>query len=279
LTNLPTGINGRTPLQVAEVAVRAAGRLIMERFVATTGADALSSIQVTFKGRNDLVTDVDRAAEQTAVAILNQEFPQFDMLAEESGHQARGGEFTWVLDPLDGTRNFAAGIPQFAVNLALAKGDDVLLGLTYDPTRDELFHAEAGRGSHLNGKRIAVSSAETLEQSILGFDLGYVDEKAAQLLEVLRFLWPGMQAFRIFGSAALGYAYAAAGRLDLYAHHHLERWDVAPGLLLVREAGGMVTDLSGAGATMGSKAAVAAGPAVHTRFMTATQDSAWRSIR
>ena len=262
-------------MEVAEAAARAAGGVIMERFSAATGVEGKATIKVEFKGRNNLVTDTDRAAEVAALGVLGGEYPGFGVLAEESGRSG-GGEFTWVVDPLDGTRNFASRLPQFAVNVALLRGDEVLLGLTFDPVRDELFTAEAGGGAFLGSRRVEVSSAPSLEESVLGFDLGYVDDRAAQLLDVLRALWPGVQALRIFGSAALGFAYVAAGRLQLYAHHNVAPWDIAPGLLLVREAGGVATDLRGDPATPASPSVIAGAASVHAQFMAATEGSAWR---
>ena len=277
-TPTPAGTSGRTALEVAEEASRAAGRIIMDRFVAATGAEPAQTVQVGYKEPDHIVTDVDHEAERTIIEILAREFPGYGVLAEESGRTAGRGEFTWVVDPLDGTRNFAAGIPHFAVSIALARGDDVLLGLIYDPARDELFHAEAGRGAYLNGVRVAVSDVESLERSIVGFDIGPIDEKAGRLLNLLRELWREILAIRILGSATLGYAYAAAGRVQLYAHHHQAPWDVAAGLLLVREAGGVVTDLQGAQARMESTAAAAGNETLHAQFMAATEGSAWRDI-
>jgi len=263
-------------LETAEEAARAAGRIIRERFDASIGTAGL--IEVSFKGRNNIVTDVDHAAEEAVIAVLRREYPQHGIWAEESGRFQRESSFTWIIDPLDGTRNFASGIPHFAVSLALVDGDTPVLGCTYDPMRDELFSAEAGRGTHVNGERVLVAQAEALEQCILGFDLGYVDDKAVWLMDMLRGLWPNMQAFRIVGSAALGYAYVAAGRFHLYAHHHLQPWDVAAGLVLSAEAGGVATTLQGAEPRVESTAIVAASPAIHAKFMAATSETHWRSI-
>ena len=221
---------------------------------------------------------MDRMVEAKAIGLLAKEYPTFGLLAEESGCKQGKDPHLWVLDPLDGTRNFASGTPHFAVNLALAKHGTPLLGLTYDPLREELFHAEAGHGAFLNGKRLWGSETGSLERSVLGFDLGYREEQAGRLLDMLHGLWPKMQAVRIAGSGALGLAYVAAGRYQLYAHHHLWPWDMAPGVLLVREAGGVVTDLRGAPANVYSGGIVAAKPAVHQEFMKATEGSRWRDI-
>ena len=278
MPSLPTSRSGSTAYQVAERAVRAAGRVIMDRFSPARGPTQPSPVAVSYKGRTNLVTDVDHAAEAAAMAVLREEYPDSGILAEESGATPGHDGYTWLLDPIDGTRNFAIGVPHFAVNLALARDVKVLLGITYDPVREELFHAAAGHGASLNGRPMAVSSTESLEMSVIGFDMGYVDEQAEQLLQTALHLWPGIQAIRVMGSAALGLAYVAAGRIELYVHPHLGPWDLAPGLLLVREAGGVATDLLGAPATFQSGAAIAANPALHARFMAATADAPWRQF-
>ena len=278
MPSLPTSRSGSTAYQVAERAVRAAGQVIMDRFSPARGPMQPNPVAVSYKGRTDLVTDVDHAAEATALAVLREEYPDSGILAEESGATPGHDGNTWVLDPIDGTRNFAIGVPHFAVNLALARGDEVLLGITYDPVREELFHAVAGQGASLNGQPMTVSSTDSLEMSVIGFDMGYVDKQAEQVLQTALHLWPGIQAIRVMGSAALGLAYVAAGRIEIYVHPHLGPWDMAPGLLLVREAGGVATDLLGAAATFRSGAAIAANAPLHTLFMTATADAPWRHI-
>ena len=269
--------SGRSITEVAEQVIRDAGTAIRLRFQDTLGANPQHPLHVTYKGRNNIVTDVDRSVEADAFATLSEEFPNASLWGEESERRTRGG-YTWVLDPLDGTRNFASGIPQFAVSLALLQGDTPVMGMTYDPMRDELFSALRGHGAFLNGIRIRCSRETSLDQSILGCDLGYVDDQAASLLEVLRHLWPRAQTYRICGSAALGLAYVAAGRFDLYAHHHLQPWDMAAGLLLVHEAQGIATNLQGGPVTVHAPAVLAAGQKLHTEFLLATDGLAWRSI-
>jgi myo-inositol-1(or 4)-monophosphatase len=161
--------------------------------------------------------------------------------------------------------------------LALAFRDEVLLGLTYDPLRDELFLARQGGGATLNGQAIHVSRARRLQECVFACDMGYSGEGAAGNLKLLLALWPQMQRIRIMGSAALGLAYAAAGRVDLYFHYHLEPWDVASGLLLVREAGGVVADRQGRPAPLrDSDGLVAASPTLLRQFLKATEGLDWR---
>jgi myo-inositol-1(or 4)-monophosphatase len=253
---------------VAIDAARRAGHIIQDRF--------LTPKTVSFKGPANPVTDVDLAAEQAVLGVLRTEYPHFSILSEESPPLDTGSPFTWVVDPLDGTRNYAAGIPHFCVVVALAYRDEMVLGVTYDPVREELFTAQWGKGAFLNGRPIAVSSKLELAQALLGFDLGYVDEAAGLALDMVRALWPGVQSMRLMGSSALGLAYAAAGRVDLYFHHSLAPWDVASGLLLVQEAGGLVVDRQGQPAALRTPSVIASSPRLIEGFLQATEGLAWR---
>ena len=275
---MPTGVSGRTALEVAEEAVRVAGRIIMERFMAALGSSPTQAVKVSYKDFDHVVTDVDHAAESAIIGVLETEFPRHRIVAEESGEKPGNSRFTWIIDPLDGTRNFAAGVPHFAVSVALVHGTTVLLGVTFDPSRNELFYAMSGGGAYLNGKRMQVSKVESLRNSIVAFDVGPIDEKAGLLFDVLVGLWRKILAVRISGSATLGYAYAAAGRVEVYSHHHLAPWDIAAGLILVREAGGIVTDLQGGQAHIHSTAAVAGSTITHPQFLEATTGNLWRDI-
>ena len=275
-TQMPHTSLGETALDVAERAARVAGRVIMERFPEMTGPASERRVLVSNKGWNNLVTDVDRTAEAAVLEVLTTAFPAFSVLAEESGGTTGTEPYTWYIDPIDGTRNFASGIPHLAVNIALSHQGRLIVGVTLDPVRDEMFSATLGGGTFLNGKRVTVSETAELVDSVLGFDMGYVDERGRHLLEMLLGLWPGMQSIRLMGSAALGMAYAAVGRVQIYAHHHVQPWDIAPGILLVQEAGGTVTDIEGRDIQPESGTVVAAGPLIHSRFMAATEDTAWR---
>jgi myo-inositol-1(or 4)-monophosphatase len=269
-SGLPFSRTRRNALEVATDAARLAGQIIQDRFLTTK--------EINFKeGRANIVTDVDLAAERAALGLLQLEYPQFGVLSEESRPVEGASPYTWVLDPLDGTRNYASGIPHFCVVVALAKEDEVVLGVTYDPMRQELFTAQKGQGAFLNGKPISVSAKEEIPQALLGFDLGYVDEKAGLALDMVRTLWPGLQSLRLMGSSALGLAYAASGRLDLYFHHSLAPWDIAAGLLLVQEAGGVVVDRQGQSARLRTPSVIAANPHLIDRFLQATEGLPWRA--
>ena len=264
----PRSQSGRSIIEVCTDAARQAGELVHERFK--------TEKEVSFKGWANIVTDADLESEKTILGLLTSEFPQFSILSEESEPVTKDSDYTWVVDPIDGTRNFAEGIPHFCVVVALAKGSDIVAGVTYDPMQEELFSAEQGKGAFLNGDRLAVSQRQEVADSILGFDLGYVDQKAGLALDMVRSLWPNMQGMRLMGSSALGLAYAAAGRLDIYFHHHLSPWDIASGLLIVREAGGAVTDKQGRPANLCTSSIIASSDRLIDRFLSATEGLEWR---
>ena len=267
--DLPVSSSGRGAMEVASEAVRAAGELIR--------AGWNQEKEISFKGRADIVTNVDVAAEKKILEILTAEFPDFGILAEESKPIAGQSTYTWVVDPLDGTRNYAHGIPHFCSIVALAEGNDIVAGVTYDPVREEMFTAQQGQGAFLNGSRISVSESGELDQCLLSCDLGYVDEKAGLAIDLVRSLWPGMYSVRMMGSAGLGVAYAAAGRVDLFFHHSLSPWDIASGIILVQEAGGEVVDRQGHQATLFSPSVICSSTALVETFLKATDGHPWRT--
>ncbi len=269
MPQVPLSRSGATALSVAVVAAREAGALLRQRFATVK--------QVTEKGRGNIVTDVDALAEQMIMRRLRAEFPEYGILAEESGRSGAESESSWVIDPLDGTRNYASGVPCYAVNIALAQGRDILAGVTYDPTRDELFTAERGKGAHLNGAPLAVSPCATLRAALMGTDMGYSDQMGSYVLQLLERLWPEMQGGRVMGSAALGLAYAAAGRLDIYFHHLLSPWDMASGVLLGQEAGAVVTNRTGEAIDFRKDPSIIlANPTLQGLFLQRTSGLSWR---
>ncbi len=266
--SIPPSQSGRSALDVSIDAARRAGEIIRERFH--------TEKEVSFKGRADIVTDVDLAAEKAVLDLMRGEYPEFSVLSEESAPIETGSQYTWVIDPIDGTRNFAEGIPHFCVVVALARGDQMVVGVTYDPITEELFTAQQGQGAFLNGDPIKVTDRQELADCLLSFDLGLVDEKAGTALDMIRSLWPGFQSMRLMGSAALGMAYAAAGRIDLYFHHSLSPWDMASGILLAREAGGEVVDRQGNIANLYTPSVIVSSPRIIERFLAATEGTEWR---
>lgn len=232
-------------LDVARDAVRAAAAVVSRRFGET--------VDVEFKGSAvDLVTEVDREAERAALAVLRRRTPEVDLLSEEAGEvsprEGDGGSFhlRWVLDPLDGTTNFVHGVPFVCVSLALCAGGEPVLGAILDPLRGDLYEAAAGAGVTRNGKPVRVSSRSALVEAVVatGWAAGRYGEYDPLLAEICR-VAPRTRNVRALGSAALHLAYVADGRLDGFWERRLNPWDVAAGLLMVREAGGRVTDRAG----------------------------------
>ena len=266
----PKSRSGQPALAVAVAAANLAGSILRDRLH--------TSKQVSFKGRADIVTDVDVAAEKAVLGLLREEYPDFGILAEESQPIETASAYTWVVDPLDGTRNYANGISHFCTVIALSYENQPIVGVTYDPVRDELFSAQLGQGAFLNGERLSVSENRELSLSLLGCDLGYVEEKAGVAIDLIRSLWPGMLSLRLMGSAALGVAYAAAGKIDLYFHHSLSPWDIAAGLVLVHEAGGTIVDKQGLPADLRTPSIIASNPFLVDRFLQATDGHPWRDI-
>ncbi len=229
------------------------------------------------KGRGNVLTETDLAVERAATAILAREYPGVPVLSEETAADTRSDGWLWVIDPLDGTKNFSRGIPHFCFTIALCQGNGPVVGLTLQPLLGEEFAAVRGRGATLNGQAIQVSSTASVRESILAVDMGYDDGRGRRQLELALALWPGMQSLRIPGSAALGIAYVAAGRWDIFLHSDLQPWDLAAGLLLVREAGGVVTGREGEAATIFSKGLIAAAPAVHADFLRVAGHLPWQA--
>lgn len=258
--NVKKAKSGREALEVAIQAVREAGNIIMARFPGEK--------RISYKeGRSNIVTDVDILAEEKITALLQREYPDFGIMTEESADIAGASSYTWIIDPIDGTRNYAYGIPHFCVALALARDEELILGIVYDPVREELFRAEKGQGAFLNDSPISVSAKTSLQESLIGFDMGYDAEIGQEILGVASALWPGVVSVRVMGSAALGLAYTACGRLDLYIHLYLYPWDLASGILLVGEAGGVVTELDGQRVSIHSKSVIATSKEIHQDFM------------
>lgn len=198
---------------------------------------------IKHKGRIDLVTETDVAVEEMLKEELARLLPGSDFLAEESAKDTELGEFTWIIDPLDGTTNFAHGLPFVANSIALWHQDRVVLGVINLPLMGEMFSVLEGEGAWMNGQPISVSSATTMEESLLATGFPYaIDEHLDTILENLKTLLPLTQGIRRPGAAALDLAYVACGRYDGFYESALNPWDTAAGLLLVKEAGGQVSE-------------------------------------
>lgn len=198
------------------------------------------------KGDFDLVTEADRASEKLVIERLRSHFPQHSILAEEGGGHESSSEFRWYLDPLDGTTNFAHSFPMFNVTLGLERAGELIAGVIYDPIRQEMFSAELGAGAYLNNRRIRVSACKRLEDSLAS--TGFPSRKRHQNVNIHFYHQMAMASHgvRRTGSAAIDLAYVACGRLDAFWEFGLKPWDMAAGTLIVREAGGAVSDMKGA---------------------------------
>jgi myo-inositol-1(or 4)-monophosphatase len=248
-------------LNTAVKAARRAGNIIIR---ATRNLDI---VQVREKAANDFVTEIDREAEQAVISTLREAYPGHAILAEESGATGES-EYTWIIDPLDGTTNFLHGFPHFAVSIALAQRGIVTQAVIYDPARNDLFTASRGRGAYLNESRIRVSKRAHLRGSLVGTGFPFKEVKHIDpYLAMLRDMMHNTAGVRRAGSATLDLAYVAAGRLDAFWEIGLARWDVAAGSLLVTEAGGLVGDLEGNDTWMETGNIVAGAPKVFVEML------------
>lgn len=230
-----------TPKDLQDVAVQAAmaaGRILSDKL--------LEARTVEFKGGIDLVTDADKASEACILRVLKEAYPEHSILAEESGALSTASPYRWVVDPLDGTSNYAHRVPHFSVSIAVEGPEGLLAGVVFDPMRQEMFSAARGQGATLNDKSIAVSQVDTLGRALLctGFPYDVHQRPQAPLGLFNRFIRRA-QGIRRFGSAALDLAYVACGRFDGYFEFRLKPWDLAAGALLVMEAGGVVQSIDG----------------------------------
>lgn len=244
-------------INVAIKAARAASNIIM-RF-----ADRLDTLKVTEKGRNDFVSEVDRMAEQEIIEILQNAYPNYAVLAEESGYQ-EGQDFCWIIDPLDGTTNFLHGFPQYAISIALVHRNQIEIAVIFDPIRNELFTASRGGGAHLNNRRMRVSQVAQLKGALIGTGFPFRDMSTFQhYIKMFEAVVPQAAGVRRAGAAVLDLAYVAAGRFDGFWESGLKPWDMAAGVLLIKEAGGIITDYQGGDKFLESGQLVAGNPKIY----------------
>jgi len=228
-------------LNIAIKAARRAGQII------NRASNDVDLLKVTAKQQNDFVTEVDKFAEAAIIETLQEAYPGYGILAEESGQSAGGeGEYEWIIDPLDGTTNFIHGVPQYAVSIALAKAGVVEQAVVYDVNRNDLFTATKGAGAFLNERRIRVSKRLRLEGSLIGTGFPYREfDKIDTYVAIFKELAQKTAGLRRPGAASLDLAYVACGRFDGFWEFGLSPWDMAAGTLLISEAGGLVSDLRG----------------------------------
>jgi myo-inositol-1(or 4)-monophosphatase len=251
-------------LNIAVNAALRAGKIITRQF------EQLDKLTIYEKGLNDLVTMVDKAAEETIMESIYKAYPNHSILGEESGFHP-GNEFTWVIDPLDGTMNYVHGFPQFAVSIGIKHKDHLEHGVVYDPLSQDLYTATRGGGAYLNNRRIRVSERADLKGALIGSALPFHDRDATPHgiahLEMLQEIFMKGADLRKIGSAALNLAYVASGKLDGFWESHLKEWDIAAGALIVREAGGFVSDFNGENGFLESGNIVAGTRKVHTELL------------
>jgi len=245
-------------LNIAIRAARAAGTVI------TRNMDRVDTLKIDRKQRNDFVSDVDRNAEDAIIQTLRKAYPDHAIQGEESGLTGQqNSDHVWIVDPLDGTLNFLHGFPHFCVSIALRVKGRLDQAVIYDPVSQELFSASRGQGAWLDNKRLRVSSCNALEDALLGTGLPYRDgQDLENYMATLQQFTLKSGGIRRPGSAALEMAYVAAGRLDGFWHPYLQTWDCAAGGLLVREAGGLISDFNGDDKWLDSGEVLCANPKV-----------------
>jgi len=247
-------------LNVARQAARNAGKTLKDLFGRVT--------HVTKKGKTDLVTEADFAAEKIIMDMIHKSFPQDGFVAEEAGEHRSNASRIWFIDPLDGTVNFAHAFPFFAVSIGLQVNGDAVLGVVFNPYMDEFFEAAKGSGAFFNGKAIHVSSTSDLVDSLLAVGFPYtLHQNPHRVMDHMKKMAVLAQAIRRPGSAALDLCYVAAGRLDGYWEEGLKPWDTAGGMIIVREAGGIVSDYDGNPFSPDKGTIVASNPLIHAAML------------
>jgi myo-inositol-1(or 4)-monophosphatase len=248
-------------VNIAVSAARAAGNLIMR------SQERVEQLQIERKSRNDFVTQVDRGAEREIINIIHKAYPQHAILAEESGEQG-DDEVVWIIDPLDGTTNFLHRLPHFAVSIGIQVRGRLEHGVIYAPSTQDLYCASRGDGATLNTRKLRVSACKDLDQSLIGTGVPLNVDKLDTYIPMLHNVVAETTGVRRAGAASLDLAYVAAGRLDGFWELNLKPWDVAAGIVLVQEAGGMVSEIYGGDDVLKSGNLLAANIKLHPLLAT-----------
>jgi myo-inositol-1(or 4)-monophosphatase len=270
-------------LQTAILAAREAGSILLENLKKPR--------RTKVKGLRDIVTDADAKAQRAIIEIIQARFPSHDIISEESDlgskdqADVKGGSdelttgdgrrspdrarcpYTWIVDPLDGTTNYSRRLPCFCTSIALSHQGVVILGVVYDPLRDDLFQAERGKGAYLNGESLRVSHVESLAGALVGFDWARAQAEREVIAHLVAQMALQVRTLRTLGAAALGLCYVAAGWLDVYFHFSLSAWDAAAGALIVQEAGGVASDFTGHPWQIGSRRCLASNGLLHDEML------------
>ncbi len=240
-----------------------------------TEAAQFSSDKIEYKDLNNLVSYVDKEAEKILIKELKELLPEASFITEEgmSGMEPDPSALNWIIDPLDGTTNFIHGIPVYCVSVALARGKELLVGVIHEPNRDELFYGWQNGGAWCNGRKLSISKVATLQESLIATGFPYYKfEKQQRYMNILAILMQKTQGLRRMGAAAVDLAYVAAGRFDGFYEYNLHSWDMAAGVLLIKEAGGTVTDFSG-GDNYLFRGDIIAGTASHDALLKTIQEN------
>ncbi len=248
-------------LNIGIQAAHAAGDIIIRNM------EQVADVPVNEKGLNDYVSEIDKIAEVAIIDTILKFHPEHSIIAEESGERG-SGEYQWIIDPLDGTTNYLHGFPQFAVSIALRHKNTLEQAIIYDPLRQELFTATRGNGAHLNNRRIRVSNRKNLNGALLGTGFPFGDsDKLESFVQTFRAIFPLTAGIRRAGAASLDLAYVACGRLDGFWELGLKEWDIAAGALLVAEAGGFITDISGSESFLDEGSVIASNVKLHATLL------------
>lgn len=252
-------------LNVAVSAALEAGKIISQSI---TQLDRIPvTKKVTGKNRPELVSEIDIFCERTLIHLLDASYPEYNIISEEAGDLGRESDYCWIIDPLDGTQNFLHGHPHCCISIALKHKNEIIAGVIYDALRNELFSARKGAGAQLDGRRIRVSETSRLSDSLLCTGFPYRDGSETKFwLKTFAALMPRAQSIHRTGSSALDLAYVACGRYDGFWEMGMQEWDIAAGALIIKEAGGLVTDFSGSTDVFKSGNVIAGAPRVHEKL-------------
>lgn len=249
-------------LNIAIEAARSAGNIIVRAM------QRMDTVKISEKRPNDFVTEIDQRVEQEIVSIIRKAYPSHGIVGEE-GSEQEGQLYEWIIDPIDGTRNFIHGFPYFCISIGITYKNKIEYGVIYDPVRQELFTAARGKGAFLNDRRIRVGQRKVLEEALIGTGFAYrhTNKTYATPAKIFQAMVPASGDIRRAGAAALDLAYVACGRLDGFWEFGLHIWDIAAGLLLVKEAGGMICDPAGGEDYLKSGNIVAANPVLMRQLL------------
>ena len=240
-------------------ATKAAGKVVLKNY-GKVG-------KIRLKAPRSIVTKVDILSEQTIVKTISKKFPEHNFITEESDFIDKKSKFTWIIDPIDGTTNFVSGIPNFAVSIALAKNNSVVMGVVYNPYTEDMYIAEKGKGSYLNNKRLKVSTKKRFDECVLGFSLPSDIGLSKKSLSILSRNYGTFRALRNTGSAALNLCYVADKKFDMYFTLNLHSWDVAAAKLVVEEAGGKTTNIHNKKWTIEDRSIIGSNKIIHNKFI------------